>query len=463
MRGEPLWPGKTDLDQLMMIKSSLGSLTSSQAHNLLTQNLYDQINIERVLNQPNGSMADSLERRLPAHYGRGATDFVLYCLRMDPNCRPSCRQLMQHSYIKSARMAKWLNGSSSQKEQAPNQTSSMASTFTGGVPSASTNEYPHQHGAQQMNYTSTRMISRMENNTSNNNSSNSSSTSNETSTTSTTTTGRMLRDSSNHDNTTTMPSIGELQPRATTNKQPSSMGAQLNNSHRAMASNVQRLPVANSAGERRVDDKRGTFRRSSNEQPSQLHKRKLPPLAGASPIQEIIDAPTGRNLTSKIPKQFQDRRKSSESIQQTMNDFSHLEQSPPRASNARAATRTNQFMTKSSASVHSSPYKRISQSNGNLNSSGVSNIPQSIAGSSTRISGARQSQIVGNNNNKLQNDTQRTTPLVKKSPQQTATYRTPRQPTIMGGKLVVSSTNSTTSTTKTSSTSSSYLPSVARL
>lgn len=43
MRGEPIWPGKSDLDQLCMIKSSLGQLTSSQMHTLLTQSIYDQV------------------------------------------------------------------------------------------------------------------------------------------------------------------------------------------------------------------------------------------------------------------------------------------------------------------------------------------------------------------------------------------------------------------------------------
>lgn len=43
MRGEPVWPGKTDFDQLCMIKNSLGPLTPSQTHTLITQGLYDQV------------------------------------------------------------------------------------------------------------------------------------------------------------------------------------------------------------------------------------------------------------------------------------------------------------------------------------------------------------------------------------------------------------------------------------
>lgn len=51
MRGEPVWPGKTDLDQLYMIKSSLGQLTAGQTHTLLTRNLYDQVSTGELINQ----------------------------------------------------------------------------------------------------------------------------------------------------------------------------------------------------------------------------------------------------------------------------------------------------------------------------------------------------------------------------------------------------------------------------
>ena len=43
MRGEPLWPGKTDFDQLSIIKNSLGNLTASQTSTLVKTRLYDQV------------------------------------------------------------------------------------------------------------------------------------------------------------------------------------------------------------------------------------------------------------------------------------------------------------------------------------------------------------------------------------------------------------------------------------
>lgn len=48
MRGDPIWPGKTDLDQLFIIKNSLGSLTPSQTHTLLSQGIYDQVSLVAV-------------------------------------------------------------------------------------------------------------------------------------------------------------------------------------------------------------------------------------------------------------------------------------------------------------------------------------------------------------------------------------------------------------------------------
>lgn len=43
MRGEPVWPGKTDFEQLCMISSSTGPLTSNQMQTLLTKRIYDQV------------------------------------------------------------------------------------------------------------------------------------------------------------------------------------------------------------------------------------------------------------------------------------------------------------------------------------------------------------------------------------------------------------------------------------
>lgn len=43
MRGEPIWPGKSDIDQLFLITRTLGSLTMKQKQILTSRRLYDNV------------------------------------------------------------------------------------------------------------------------------------------------------------------------------------------------------------------------------------------------------------------------------------------------------------------------------------------------------------------------------------------------------------------------------------
>lgn len=111
MRGEPVWPGKTDLDQLSIIKCSLGQLTASQTHTLITQAIYDEANIERLLTQTQ-SISESLERKLPTRVGQAGVEFVLTCLQMDPARRPTSDELLKHPFISSVKMTQFIRDSS---------------------------------------------------------------------------------------------------------------------------------------------------------------------------------------------------------------------------------------------------------------------------------------------------------------------------------------------------------------
>lgn len=111
MRGEPVWPGKTDLDQLSIIKCSLGQLTASQNHTLITQAIYDEANIERLLTQTQ-SINESLERKLPTRVGQAGVEFVLTCLQMDPARRPTSDELLKHPFINSVKMTQFIRDSS---------------------------------------------------------------------------------------------------------------------------------------------------------------------------------------------------------------------------------------------------------------------------------------------------------------------------------------------------------------
>lgn len=108
MRGEPIWPGKTDLDQLNLIQKSLGRLTNEQVHTIMNQSIYDQFVVDQLLsfnNQiANSRRPDALEDKIPVRVGQTGRDFVASCLQMSPNDRPSSLELLKHSYISSAKM-----------------------------------------------------------------------------------------------------------------------------------------------------------------------------------------------------------------------------------------------------------------------------------------------------------------------------------------------------------------------
>lgn len=106
-RGEPVWPGKTDLDQLALIQRSLGELTSKQAKVLSTQPIYDRAIVQRLLNfgiNQQGSELDSLESKVPTRIGRFGANFILSCLKMDPQARPNSQELLRHPFIHGARI-----------------------------------------------------------------------------------------------------------------------------------------------------------------------------------------------------------------------------------------------------------------------------------------------------------------------------------------------------------------------
>lgn len=108
MKGEPIWPGKTDIDQLCIIKSSLGQLTASQQHTLLNQSIYDQMTIEKILMQT-ANMNESLDRKLPtSRIGQSGLEFVTSCLQMDHSKRPTSEELLKHPYIYSSRMSQFM-------------------------------------------------------------------------------------------------------------------------------------------------------------------------------------------------------------------------------------------------------------------------------------------------------------------------------------------------------------------
>lgn len=148
MRGDPIWPGKTDLDQLLIIKNSLGQLTPTQTNTLVARGIYDQMNTNRLL-ESRQIPGESVDGKLPSRVGDVGIDFVSVCLQMDPKQRPTCEQLLRHEYIHSARMTQFVKGTAagptSMISSSRNMTLAPISEAETPTPTPTTQHYRHQH------------------------------------------------------------------------------------------------------------------------------------------------------------------------------------------------------------------------------------------------------------------------------------------------------------------------------
>ncbi|KAH0620213.1 hypothetical protein JD844_020260 [Phrynosoma platyrhinos] len=82
LSGIPLWPGKSDVDQLYLIRKTLGDLIPRHQQVFSTNQFFSGV-------------------RIPDPESMG-------CLHMDPAERLTCEQLLQHSYFDSIRELQYL-------------------------------------------------------------------------------------------------------------------------------------------------------------------------------------------------------------------------------------------------------------------------------------------------------------------------------------------------------------------
>ncbi|XP_043258075.1 cyclin-dependent kinase-like 4 isoform X1 [Colletes gigas] len=96
IRGEALWPGKSDVDQLYLIRRTIGDLLPRHLA------IFQQNEFFAGITLPAPQTLTPLEDTLP---NRGNTalqlDFLKKCLDKDPDQRWSCEQLLQHSYFEN--------------------------------------------------------------------------------------------------------------------------------------------------------------------------------------------------------------------------------------------------------------------------------------------------------------------------------------------------------------------------
>ncbi|CAH2044639.1 unnamed protein product, partial [Iphiclides podalirius] len=92
LSGEALWPGKSDLDQLHLIRCTLGDLLPRHM-TIFSQNTFFQ-----GMALPEPTHLQLLEKKIPQRYANNELlmDFLKRCLDKDPVARWSCEQLLRH-------------------------------------------------------------------------------------------------------------------------------------------------------------------------------------------------------------------------------------------------------------------------------------------------------------------------------------------------------------------------------
>ncbi|GFR08443.1 cyclin-dependent kinase-like 1, partial [Trichonephila clavata] len=93
IRGEALWPGKSDVDQLYLIRRTLGELTPRHLQIFKKNDFFNGVSIPEV------DTRETLESRLPVNISEEELDFLKKCLDKDPEKRYTCEQLLHHRYF----------------------------------------------------------------------------------------------------------------------------------------------------------------------------------------------------------------------------------------------------------------------------------------------------------------------------------------------------------------------------
>ncbi|TMS21234.1 Cyclin-dependent kinase-like 1 [Larimichthys crocea] len=96
LSGIPLWPGKSDMDQLYLIRKTLGDLIPRHQQVFSNNQFFCGVSI------PEPQEMEPLEQKYP-NLSHQALSLMKGCLRMDPSERLTCEQLLQHPYFDSLR------------------------------------------------------------------------------------------------------------------------------------------------------------------------------------------------------------------------------------------------------------------------------------------------------------------------------------------------------------------------
>uniref|UniRef100_A0A8C3WTA7 cyclin-dependent kinase n=1 Tax=Catagonus wagneri TaxID=51154 RepID=A0A8C3WTA7_9CETA len=96
LSGMPLWPGKSDVDQLYLIRKTLGDLIPRHQQVFSTNQYFSGVEI------PDPEDMEPLELKFP-NISYPALGLLKGCLHMNPAERLTCEQLLQHPYFDGIR------------------------------------------------------------------------------------------------------------------------------------------------------------------------------------------------------------------------------------------------------------------------------------------------------------------------------------------------------------------------
>ncbi|XP_032474162.1 cyclin-dependent kinase-like 1 isoform X4 [Phocoena sinus] len=96
LSGVPLWPGKSDVDQLYLIRKTLGDLIPRHHQVFSTNQYFSGVKI------PDPEYMEPLELKFP-NISYPALGLLKGCLHMNPAERLTCEQLLGHPYFDSIR------------------------------------------------------------------------------------------------------------------------------------------------------------------------------------------------------------------------------------------------------------------------------------------------------------------------------------------------------------------------
>ncbi|XP_043484240.1 cyclin-dependent kinase-like 4 [Leptopilina heterotoma] len=95
--GDPMFPGESEIDQLHRITRILGALCGKH-QNIIGKNATTRLLRRASVDESQfGNYASRSLRNVFPNWNSMAVDFITQCLRMDPEARPNCTNLLQHS------------------------------------------------------------------------------------------------------------------------------------------------------------------------------------------------------------------------------------------------------------------------------------------------------------------------------------------------------------------------------